>query len=174
VPALYLLCGLSFSGKSTVARVLGDLGVRVLSYDAMNRDRGLPFGGEGLPVEAWERTAAQARDRFRALAVDGADVAVDDTNCFRWLRDRWRALAQELGYQVLVLHLPVPLEEIERRRAAAADRPPIGDDVFITHAATFEPPAANEPALAMDPAEGAAAFAVRALTAGGRFPSPAR
>lgn len=166
-PVLFLLCGLSFSGKSTLARALARRDVRVISYDALNRERGLPFGGEGLPVEEWERTAALARDRFRELALDRTPVAIDDTNCFRWLRDRWRALAEELGYQVMVLHLPTPPEEIERRRAVAADRPPIRAEVFRAHAATFEPPVEGERAVAPGEGEDAEAFASRVAALAG-------
>jgi len=111
-----------------------------------------------------------ARDRFRALAAEGAPVAIDDTNCFRWLRDRWRALAEPLGYQVTVLYLPTPHPEIERRRAASTDRPLVREEIRPPLAA-FEPPAADERTETMRAGEDPDAFAARVLGARSSPPS---
>ena len=48
---LYLLCGLAFSGKTTLTAALSrHLGAAVVSLDAINASRGLQ-GGMGIPVE---------------------------------------------------------------------------------------------------------------------------
>jgi len=50
---LVLLCGRSFSGKSTVAASLADsLPGQVMSLDQINEERGL-HGGEGIPLSEW-------------------------------------------------------------------------------------------------------------------------
>lgn len=52
----YLLCGPSLAGKSTVAEQIARVtGAVVLSADAVNAERGLPFGAEGLPESVWGR-----------------------------------------------------------------------------------------------------------------------
>jgi len=55
--ALTLMCGLSFAGKSTFARLLAEeLGAQVISLDLINAERGL-YGGQGIPLEEWAATA---------------------------------------------------------------------------------------------------------------------
>jgi len=87
---LYLICGLSFSGKTTLARKIVEwLQCAYISLDDINAERGL-WGGDGIPVEEWERTHALARDRLATWMVTRKDALVDDVNNLRWLRDRWR------------------------------------------------------------------------------------
>ncbi len=55
---LYLLCGLAFSGKTTISRaVVSFLHCPYISLDEINHERGL-FGGEGIPVEAFELSSS--------------------------------------------------------------------------------------------------------------------
>lgn len=72
---LLLLCGRSFSGKTTLARVLADaLPAVVVSLDAINDERGL-HGGDGIPVEEWARHPrhrSRARGRSAAGRLHGS------------------------------------------------------------------------------------------------------
>ena len=53
---LILLCGTSFSGKSTLARTLAPkLSATIVSLDDLNEHRGL-WDGDGIPTEEWVRT----------------------------------------------------------------------------------------------------------------------
>jgi predicted kinase len=54
------MCGLSFSGKTTLARKIVEwLQCAYISLDEISAERGL-WGGYGIPVEEWERTHALA------------------------------------------------------------------------------------------------------------------
>jgi tRNA A37 N6-isopentenylltransferase MiaA len=54
-PALVLLCGASFSGKSSLGQVLADgLGAQIVSLDAINGERGLREAREYLSLN-WRR-----------------------------------------------------------------------------------------------------------------------
>lgn len=60
-PLLVVMCGRSFSGKSTLA--LADrLGAQRVSLDAINEERGLR-GGADIPVSEWMRTNDEASPR---------------------------------------------------------------------------------------------------------------
>ena len=112
---LYLLCGLAFSGKSTLAAALAERvqGV-VVSLDEINAERGL-LGGLGIPDEEWGRTHAEALARVEQGLRAGRPVIVDDTNCFRFLRDNYRAVAERCGVDTKVVYLDCPLSLVQER-----------------------------------------------------------
>jgi predicted kinase len=147
---LYLMCGFSFSGKSTLARkIIERLRCAYISLDDINAERGL-WGGDGIPVEEWERTHALARERLATWMAAGKDALVDDVNNLRWLRDRWRSLASASGYRTLVIYLDIPATELIARRQAnqvTAERKGITDAVWAKHLNEFEPPGADEHTL---------------------------
>jgi predicted kinase len=147
---LYLMCGLSFSGKTTLARkIVERLQCAYISLDNINAERGL-WGGDGIPIEEWERTHALARERLATWMVTGKDVVVDDVNNFRWLRERWRAAARSSCYHTVVIYLNIPHTELATRRRAnqaTAERKGITEAVWAKHVSNFEPPAADEHVL---------------------------
>lgn len=155
---LYLLCGLAFAGKSTLARAMAErLGCAVVAPDEINARRGL-WGGDGVPEEEWARTHRLALDEVDAHLVRRVPgVVVDDTCCFRFLRDDYRRLAERRGYAVRVVVLPTPVAEIEQRMTASRrrrDRRGIDREVFDRHRREFEWPADDETPLTLDPAAG--------------------
>ena len=83
MPTVFLMCGLTFSGKTTVAkRIASDFGCDYLSLDDINDERGL-WGGHGIPAEEWERTHQIALERMSERLEQGSCVVVDDTNNLR-------------------------------------------------------------------------------------------
>jgi predicted kinase len=146
-PKLFAMCGLSFSGKTTLARAVARLaGAEYVSLDDINEERGLR-GGEGVPVEEWERTSALAIERMGRLFDAGRDVVLDDTLCFRWLRERYAAVADRHGAMFVLIYVSTPLPEIHRAMAeneALPRREPILPGVFEEHVRSFEPPAEEE------------------------------
>ncbi len=144
----YIMCGLAFSGKSSAAqRVAEILSCVLISLDAINHERGLD-GGEGIPVEEWERTSHIAMERLEVALRGGRSIVVDDTFSHRFLRDRCRAVAERSGSRFLILYMDTPLPVIEARRLAN-DRNPtrhrVRDEVFAAHRDGFQHPAAGEP-----------------------------
>jgi predicted kinase len=147
---VYLLCGLTFAGKSTLAAALAaELGARVVSLDEINARRGLR-GGEGIAGEEWLRTHRIALAELAAVLRQPGAAVIDDTNCYRWLRDAYRAVASAHGRPAVVLHLDLPLAEaLARLRHNRHDpsRPPVREDVLHALAAGFEPPGPDERSL---------------------------
>ena len=144
----YLLCGPSLSGKSSVAaRLVHTLGVAVISADAINAERGLPFGGEGLPESVWAETLRIQVERFHRFIAQGRSVVVDDTLCYRWLRDRWRREASAAAADPTLLVLRAAKDELLARHAVAArsgERQVLSVDRLLEHVAAFEWPTADE------------------------------
>lgn len=146
MPTLVLLCGKPFSGKSTLAQRFAERGAAVVSFDAINLERGL-HGGDGLPVTEWAATLEIAKQRTAALLAEHPLVVVDDTLCFRWIRDTFRALALTAETQPVLVHLDFP-ESVLWDRMTANDRTKerggIAEAVLAEHLATFESPEEDE------------------------------
>jgi predicted kinase len=150
---LFALCGLSFSGKTTLARAISAaIGADYISLDDINEERGLR-GGEGISGEEWNQTSLIAVERSRDALERGRDVVLDDTLSFRWLRDRYAEAARQRAAQFILIYVSIPLAEIHAARArndVSRQRKPIREDVFDDHARRFEVPAADEAPLIYD------------------------
>lgn len=147
-PVVYLLCGPSLAGKSTFCRRLAEtLGLAVASADAINDARGLPFGAAGLPESVWAETLRLQLETLREAAAIGQSLIIDDTLCYRWLRDRFRDEAEAVGMLHELLLFAPAREELLARHAALASsglRPLLSHAHFVLHLASFEWPTADE------------------------------
>ncbi len=145
---LYLLCGLAFSGKSTLAKTMVDyLNCAYVSLDDINKKRGLGFGGDGIPSQEWEKTHHVAIGILENLMQLEQDIILDDTNCFRWLRDRFREVAKRHNYVTKVIYLDVPLDLIHlrmQRNEQIKERQGIKEDIFAELMQNFQPPEVDE------------------------------
>ena len=152
MPTLILLCGRPFSGKSTLAaRLAADRGAASVSFDAINLERGL-HGGDGLPVSEWAATLEIAKARTAALLARHPLVVVDDTLCFRWMRDGFRDLARAAGAAPVLVYLDPPAPLLLERMAAnerTKQRRGIASGVLTEHLAAFEAPGEDEQAIVL-------------------------
>jgi len=148
--ALVLMCGLSFSGKSTLAVQLSDeLSAELLSLDQINEERGLD-GGQGIPLEEWAKTNQIAHERAGALLASGRHVVVDDTGSPRFIRDEWRATAAAAGAPFVLVWVQVTPEFQRQRVHTNRDsqaRRDVTDAVLAEHAASFQPPDEEDPLI---------------------------
>jgi predicted kinase len=151
---IYLMCGLAFSGKTTLAAAIAGLvGAAIVSLDAINSERGLE-GGAGIPEAEWARSHRQALETTESELAGGRSVVVDDTNCYRFLRDDYRAVAKRQGARTVVVYVDVPLSVVMARIRADADartRPPIREAVLLDLVEKFEPPGSDEPTIVYTP-----------------------
>ena len=156
MPVLVIMCGLAFAGKTTVARAVSQrLGGRLISLDDINASRGLR-GGEGIPTEEWERTHRIALAEAAALLERGLAAVIDDTGCFRWLRDRCREVALRHRSDAVVVFVDTPLDLARRRLAANAatgERHAVRVEILEALARTFERPGPDERALVFAPGD---------------------
>jgi predicted kinase len=161
-PTAFLLCGPSLAGKSTfVATLRSFLAASVISADAINEERGLPFGGEGLPESVWAETLQIQLDRLHLAAAQGLHVIIDDTLCYRWLRERFRNEARASGLLTRLLLLRPTEEELLARRVRLLElwhRPVLSVDRLQDHLRRFEWPAADEEPIEVTSPAAQAAF----------------
>jgi hypothetical protein len=125
---LVAMCGLSGSGKSTVAQTLAELlgGVRVRSDVERRRLFGIPgnapTGGAIYTPAANEATYARLGECARAGIVARVPVVLDAAFLRRAERERMRALAQELGASFAVAACTAPLDVLRARVAGRRER----------------------------------------------------
>jgi len=141
--ALILMCGLSFAGKSTLAKRLAEaLDAQLTSLDRINEERGLD-GGQGIPLEEWANTNRIAHERVSDLLTGGRHVVVDDTGSPRFIRDEWRHTADAAGAAFALVWVQItPQLQLQRVRANRDEqvRGDVTDAVLKEHAASFEAP----------------------------------
>ena len=153
---LVLLCGPAFSGKTSLARALEARGALRISLDDMLRERGLEPGA-GVPVNAWEDASSAACLLIAAAAQRAQHVVLDDTLCYRFLRDRYRQLGEGAGMHVVLAVLTISASEV-RARVAEDLRSPrrrgIDAQLLESHLASFEWPSSDEPHVRLDATHG--------------------
>lgn len=148
-----LLCGLAFAGKSTLAALLAaELpDAVVVSLDDLNARRGMA-GGLGIPEQEWARTHSEALSLVERALAAGCSAIVDDTNCFRFLRDDYRAVGARHGAETVVVHVATSLDVALgrlRENAKTAKRAPVLEQVLRDLAHRFEPPGPDERVLSV-------------------------
>ncbi|RST25312.1 ATP-binding protein [Streptomyces sp. WAC04770] len=148
-PVVYLLVGLTGSGKTTYAqRKLEPAGVVRLSVDEIvARDHGR-YGVDYPESEYFEREApavAEVRSRLVDLVGQGRDVVVDHGLWTRQDREEWRKLVEDAGGRPRLLYFPVDREELLRRltarnRRTDANALAVTESALSDFVARFEPP----------------------------------
>lgn len=171
---LVLLCGLAFSGKSTLAEaIVRQLGGSIVSLDEINARRGL-WGGDGIPRGEWAKTHQTAVAAIEERMRRGVSpIVVDDTHCFRFLRDHHRELGRRHGYREILVVLDTPFEVMQRRREEnrwSGRRPAIRDELWQEHRRSFEWPSADEPHLVFSAGTAIAPWIKRYLAPPGPAP----
>jgi predicted kinase len=150
---LYILCGLPFSGKTTLARALASrCGFVHLDLDAIARAKNL-FPEEGINDEQWGQVFREVHLQAADVLTAGKSVVFDAVNYDRIGRDRLRAIAQQTGSSVHVIHINLPIQDLEQRRQANRaihQRPPVRDEDFMELVTEFEVPTVEENILVYD------------------------
>jgi predicted kinase len=150
---LYIMCGLPFSGKTTLAHVLANqCGFVHLDLDALARAKGI-FPEEGIDDKQWGLLFGEAYQHLAVLLASGKSVVFDAVNSQGAGRDHLRTIAQQNGSSVFVIYVNLSIQEIEQRRQANQDnhqRSHVRDKDFTELAKDFEIPTAEENLLIYD------------------------
>ena len=111
-PTLYIMCGLAFSGKSTLAkRIAKHLNIPRVSTDEMFEELKL----ESDNYEQWLSLLEISKQRISHFLADSQSVVYDHPNVKLEERNKLREIAQKAGAKAVVIYLQTPDEEIARR-----------------------------------------------------------
>ena len=153
-PHLYILCGLPFAGKSTLARELVSFrNFALLDMDAINGERGLGLDGQPISPDDWDITYAEFYSRIDRLLATGQRVIADAANFIRTQRDQLRAIAQKYHAQSTVIYVNLPaavVRERWQRNRQSGQRYDVRDDDFAHVVDHFQPPTDDEHVIYYD------------------------
>ena len=148
MPCIYILCGLAFSGKTTLAKALVQrLGLSRVSIDEINTARGVGLDNAWISPEDWDLTYAESYRQLDEHLRAGHSVIYDAGNFNRAERDKARAIAACNDAGSLVIYVTTP-EAVARARwqhnRFTHERNDIRDDYFEIGLQMFEPPTTGE------------------------------
>ncbi len=152
-PAVYILCGTQFSGKTTLARTLAmQRGLTYVGIDAIAESL-LDSSDSEVTEEQWTEAFYTSSEQIAASLARGQSVVYDSTNYDRPARDRVREIARKFGASAHVIYVAVPIEEANRRRIANQAQPQrhdVSEVGFWELVRSLEPPAADESVIVFD------------------------
>lgn len=150
---LFVMCGLSFSGKTALARrISAATGSIVVSYDELYATAPRDESITGL--DEWYLVMGLVHERARAELASGGSVIVDNLNEDLIDRDQLRAIGHEHGAETIVVYVDTPLEVISlRRRLNERDRERgfTSDEEFAFVLSRFEAPCPPERSIRFGP-----------------------
>ncbi len=155
MPIHYLLCGLPFSGKTTVALALEKhLGFVRLNIDDVKFAHGFEgISDDDVPEQAWKKIIAEMDRRLISYLKEGKSVTNETVWVWKNWRDKPRKAAQEAGFVTKVIFVDVP-EEVARERLLenrkTKGRFDVSDRIFEEAVREFERPTPDEDVIIYD------------------------
>jgi predicted kinase len=167
VTKLVIVCGLSFGGKSTLAKAIRErLGHREVDVDATKvRLHGGAYKGDAdLSHDEWDAIYAATDAETAELLAAGVPVVDGSRNFRRFERDRARAIAEGAGVPLVTVYVDTPAEvarERHARNAVAPTRVHMSEAELEEIIGLFEPPSTDEATLVFRFAEDVDQWIVR-------------
>jgi predicted kinase len=152
--SLNILCGLPFSGKTTLTRELVRLlGWGYISMDSINDERQLVRDGVRITRWQWEETYGEMYSRLRAALLRGETVVLDAPSFTKQQRREVEQIGIECASDSRSIYVRV--EEAKARwrwqnNRRSTERHDVRDDDFELVISNFEPPDESEDPLVFD------------------------
>jgi predicted kinase len=165
---LYAMCGLPFSGKSTLANVLAQrLRLPVVSLDSINHARGPGLDGTPISPQQWTETYDESYRRTRNLLEEGASLIYDATNFLRRERDQLRSIAAQQTCPTIIIYVTVDPAQAHQRLVSnrrQTGRHDVRDEDFWLVLNAFEAPDGENDVILYDSTKSPAAWIADELT----------
>lgn len=112
---LYILCGLPYSGKTTLTKELVKrFGFKVVSMDNVMDKKG--YNPLTMTRENWNEVYSEGYEKLNQYLMESQSTILDVSNLKRRERNTARAIAESKGVKYRLIYINTPLEEIKRRR----------------------------------------------------------
>jgi predicted kinase len=113
---LYIMCGVGFSGKSSLAKKIAEhTGAILVSQDSMFFEKEKELDLDQDSDEQWRMILNMCREIIREELSKGDSVVFDDTSLRLKHREKLREIAKDVGAETKVIFLDTPLD-IQKQR----------------------------------------------------------
>ncbi|MEK7183978.1 MAG: ATP-binding protein [Patescibacteria group bacterium] len=155
MPTLYIMCGVGFSGKSTLAKgIAAHFHIPLVSQDAMYFEKQAALEIDQDSDEEWRMLLGMCLQRIKELLQSGKSVVFDNVNLRKEHRDELRTLANEVGAQTVVVYLDTPektLLERQEKNKETGERHEVKQEYLDDAKAQLEIPRQDENAFIFAP-----------------------
>jgi predicted kinase len=145
---LYIMCGVTFSGKSTLAQQIAEHKEAVLvSQDAIWFEHKEEWNLDMSSDEDWERIQQISRAEIRQKLSSGSSVVYDDIGLKNSGRESLCDLARESGAQAILVYVDTPQYLRQRRQAhnlVTMERHDVPEHIVTRGLIEFEVPLETE------------------------------
>jgi predicted kinase len=152
MPMLYIMCGVAFSGKTTLAKAIAEAkGAELVSLDAITPEE----TGFTDDVRAhYRRRKEMGLEKVAVLLANGKSVVYDSVNTKRKHRDEARAIAAANGASAVVVFVDTPNDEQDARRlknTATDERHHVSQEDIDKNRQDLERPGSDEETFVFTP-----------------------
>jgi predicted kinase len=157
VPTLYILCGLPFAGKTTLAtQLLAQRDMAYVNIDHVKADEGYFVSDDQVPDADWPGIYDVVHASLLLPLRLGRDVLYDASNLTRKERDEFRDLVTKRGFAAKVIHVAVPAAKVRERWQAnktSNERFDLPAPVLEEALEAFEEPSKEEDVIVYAPTQ---------------------
>lgn len=151
---LYIMCGLAFAGKSTLARRIAEhTGSKLIAFDKLwvEKEKEQPISKDDA---GWRFIRKVAQDEIAKTLKKENPVVYDDNNVRFEHREEVRVIARNLGANPVVIYLSTPIELIKEREQinkSTGERHEVDPENFQKVVDQLEVPTSKENVLEFTP-----------------------
>ena len=117
MPILYIMCGVGFSGKSTLAKRIAEyFNISLVSQDGLFFEKEKELNLNQDSDEQWEMLLGMCKQRIMELMKEGKSVVFDNVNLKHAHRNELREIAKEAGGKAVVVYLDTLEETLNKRQ----------------------------------------------------------
>lgn len=162
---MYLLTGISFSGKSTLARALSVAqDIPVVDPDGVAHEQRIGLNGEAVSNAQWTLIHQESERRAAQILTAGSSLVYDTTAFSRQQRQELRNLAAHCHAESVLIFVSISREEAWQRwnqNNRTQERFAVPEDDFGMVADNFEVPGSDEPHLVYEAGQNLADWVIR-------------
>ncbi len=155
---LYILCGIPFSGKSTLAkRIVEKLGYTRIDLDEVKFEMfGKDIIDSQIDQSGWDKIYQEMYQRIRNKLSNGNTVVHDTGNFTKYERSLVKKIADEVGVETITVLVDIPETEAYKRltnNRETKNRFDVSDSDFQSTIKEMEKPDDTEKHLTFSPTD---------------------
>ena len=117
MPTLYIMVGVGFAGKSTLAKNISEyFKIPLVSQDALFFEKEKELNLDEDDDAQWQMLLNMCKQRIKELLSSGKSVVFDNVNLKKEHRDELREIAKEAISNAIIIYLDTPEEILNKRQ----------------------------------------------------------